>query len=192
MAGSIEVKGLKQARENLFKLSEEVGVKITRAALLEAGLVINRALKAATYTTFNRKTGRIQAGFGVRVGMAPKDEVLSAVVVQYPRPLAAGPRLKSAAKQERGGVAYWWRFLEFGTFLRKSVRTPRTKQVKSLRPGTRSAKAWARWQSAPSRGRIEPREWIRPTFTHEVEAAVERFAREFRRTTEDEVNKLPK
>lgn len=189
----IEVTGLKEARENLYKLSEEVGVKITRAALLEAGLVINRAIKAATYSTFTRRTGQIRAHFGVRVGAEPKDNVISAVVVQYPAATSSGPRLASVrVQQERRSVAYWWRFLEFGTSGRRAQRTPKHVRAGRIARGTKQQRAEAAYSASRALGDLSARPWVRPAFRASVAEAVDHFATAFRRTTDEEVNKLPK
>jgi len=190
---SITVKGLKEARANLDKLSKETGVKITRAALLSAALIINREIKAATYSTFTRRTGRIKAGFGVRVGKEPKDDVLSAVVVEYPREQSSGPLLKAVRdKAERNAVAYWWRFLEFGTSGRRAAKTPKHQRQGRVARGIKQQRAEAAYNAARSRGDLAARPWVRPAFRGSVQQAVEQFSKSFRENTDKEVKALQK
>lgn len=192
MAG-IEIFGLKEARDNLYRLSRDLGIQITRAALLDAALIINRAIKNETYSTFTRRTGRIKAGFGVRVGKQPKNSVLNAVVVQYPREVSVGPRLKAAReKSDRNAVAYWWRFLEFGTSGRRAVRTPKHLRLGRLARGGKQQKAEAAYNAARALGDLAARPWVRPAFRGSVEAAVEQFGKSIRENTDKEVSKLPK
>lgn len=193
MADSIEVKGLKEARENLYKLSEEVGVAITRAALLAGALVISSAVKDSTYSTFTRRSGAIKAGFGVRVGKHPKENVLSAVVVQYPRAGTSGPRLKAVRDAEnRRSIAYWWRFLEFGTTGRRAARTPKHLRQGRVARGVKQQRAEAAYNAARALGDLGPRPWVRPAFRGSVGDALDTFQRSITENVEKEVNKLPK
>src|SRR5262245_4362475 len=82
---TIDVRGLSRAQENLEKLDEEIRNAISREALRDAGWTLAKAMRAATYTTFNRRDGLIRSGLGVAVQGQPKGEQLKGYVTEYPQ-----------------------------------------------------------------------------------------------------------
>lgn len=194
----IEVKGLSQALQNLKQLDADVSTTITRAALREGSWILARAARANTYTTFNRITGAIRAGLGVIVQREPHDEELKAHVVEYPRPATVAGSLgsKTTRRRAKGGVAFWWRFLEFGTGPRRASATPkflRTGRIgKSGRVLMRQGSAVARWGASPSRGAIASRSWLRPAVGAAEERCIETFRKEVLEGIEKSANAMPK
>ena len=198
---ALKVTGLKEAIENLDKLDDQVKGEIGRAALLASLLQVNKAVKAATYKTFNRIDGAIQSGFGVRVGKELKGTVLSAVVVQYPQSMIGNTPMTQAFRRHNTAkgrkrvislfqVAYWWRFLEFGTKPRRTARTPKSMDAKTSL--SRQARAIGRWQRASSTGAITARPWVRPAFQSTSQGAVDAFVETMRQRIEESVNSMPK
>ena len=61
MAVRVELDGLAKARENFKKLAVDVQKTIGRDALRYYGQLLAKPMRAATYTTFNRRTGAIRA-----------------------------------------------------------------------------------------------------------------------------------
>lgn len=189
----MEVKGLKQALANLDKVGKEIGTKALRASLLSAALIINRAVKSATYTTFVQRSGAIRAGMGVRVGRELKDDRLSAVIVEFERTNTSGPLLKSARERiAKTNVAYWWRFLEFGTANRRAAKTPKASRSGRIQRGRKHLLATARYAASASVGDVAARPWVRPAFSATAQQAVEKFRADLRATLEREVNNLSK
>lgn len=191
----MEVKGLKQALANLNAIgSDAVRTDIGRKALRDGLLVINRAVKGATYTTFNRVTGFTRAGFGVRVAIKPKGTVLNSVIVQYPQSIAgtsAGQKLvrqhytpkAKGRKQSTFNVAFWWRFLEFGTKGRRTARTPKSARTGRMARGKgskASQRALARYTAAKGQGDIAARPWVGPAFQRTRDDATDEFSKVFK------------
>src|SRR5262249_28751098 len=150
-------------------LSAEVQREIGRQALRAAGQTLAEPMKAATYTTFVRRTGAIRAGLGVGVQRDPKKDTLTGYVEEYAQsiagpttPFASLVRKRLSSKRRRSAptssIAFWWRFLEFGTGPRRSGRTPgflRSGKIGSTTKGQlRQLKAVGRWQASASRGGI--------------------------------------
>src|SRR5262245_36889141 len=80
MATRIEVKGLSQAKDNFQNLSGLVQKEIGRESLREAGWMLARPMRAATYTTFLRRTGAIRSGLGVAIQRDAKSDKLTGYV----------------------------------------------------------------------------------------------------------------
>lgn len=199
----VEVKGLRQAGENLLALKGMVRLQIGREALKQGALVINSAVKQATYTTFHRVTGFVQSGFGVRVGQSLKGEVLSAVVVQYPQSMAGTSPMARLVQQHhtpktRHGsvsltnVAFYWRFLELGTKGRHAARTPAFSREGRIARNKRQSRALAKYSASSSLGDISPRPWVGPAFNSTKQAAIDKFAATTRQLTEQAINAMPK
>jgi len=198
MAAAMQVLGLKQSLATMRKMRTDVQAEIATKSMRAGLLVVNRAVKAATYTTFNRLTGFTKSGFGVRVYKKLHGSTRIAHIVQYPQSIAGSsadaqlirkhhmPSAKGR-KQATTNVAYWWRFLEFGTDGRKSVRTPKARQAARLSRKARKARsrAQARYDAAPSRGDLQPRPWVRPSLGSTQGSAVDQF----RKTLRDEIDK---
>jgi HK97 gp10 family phage protein len=202
MAG-IEVSGLRECLDNMKKLNTETQQELAGKALREAGWVIAEAMRGATYTTgFKRITGALQRGISVAVQHDPKADELKAYVVEYPQSIAGAEtpfkalvrkrRARSRKKVDVRQTAYWWLFLERGTEARKSVRTPKGRGPKSLRPGTRSARALARWQAAASRGGIRPMPWLQPAFNAKAVDAINTCRDTIKKLIDAAVSAMPK
>lgn len=194
---TMEVKGLSQAIANLNKLTGAVKAEIGRASLAAGLSVIKAAVLGATYSTFAKQTGAIKAGFGIRVGHQLKGTVLSAVIVQYPQSIAGQSPMKAAFLRHRQStrkravslyqVAFWWRFLEFGTGPRRSVATP-----SSSGHGKRHEARVRRYAGAASRGAIVARSWVRPAAASTAQPSVDQFAATMRERVEQAVKEMPK
>ena len=202
MAG-VEVTGLKQCLDNMKKLSTDAQREIANNALREACWTIAEAMRAATYTSgFKRITGAIQKGISVAVQHDPKNDELKAYVVEYPQSVAGAETPFKALVRKRKGLrsrtkidirytAYWWLFLERGTRQRKSVRTPRM-GLRSLKAGSRSARARARFEAAPSRGGIRKMSWLEPTFNAKATDAINTCRENFLKLVDAAVSAMPK
>jgi len=206
----LELNGLKQAKENMQKLGKIAQTKVARDGLRTLSWALTRPMRAATYTTFVKRTGAIRKGLGVWVAFNADEgtQTLRAWVVEYQQSIA-GPAdafktviRKRTARKRRGAVkltstAYWWRFLEKGTGARKSVATP-----KAMRTGkwsskekvrTRQQAAASRWQSSGgSRGAIKPRPWLVPAFNAAAPSAIEEFRTTILSSIDREVEAMPK
>jgi hypothetical protein len=193
MAQTMEVRGLKESRAALLKLNKDVQNEIAGKAMLDALLVVNRAVKAATYRTFSKLTGFTRSGFGVRVYKTLKNHQRIAHIVQYPQSIAGSGADKQlirkhhmpktgGRKQAITNVAYWWRFLEFGTDGRKAARTPKARRTARLSRKAMKARnrAQARYDAAPSRGDLQPRPWVRPSLGSTQSSAVDQFRKTLR------------
>lgn len=194
---SMSVLGLRAAAKNLALIGKVGSTELSREAVRDAAQVIRRAAAAGTYQNFIKRTGAIRFGFGVRVAKELKGEELAAFVVQRETALALRPSKKRSKKPKpTEAIAYWWRYLEFGTTGRKSVKTPgflrKGKPSKSARVLARQSKASARYDAAKSQGDIKPRNWIRPAFAANAPGAINTFGASFRRRVEAAVNSLPK
>lgn len=192
MPTRIEVRGLKKAAENLHIIGSIGGKALSRDALRDGARIIVRALKAATYQNFQRRTGAIKAGFAARVAQDFKSGLLRGYVVQMGTALALRAKKTKRGKPQTEGVAYWWRFLEFGTQGRRTARTPKFLRKGRMARGKRQLRAFARYSAAKSLGDITPRNWVRPAFGGSAAGAIETFGKSFRTRIEAEVGNLSK
>jgi hypothetical protein len=219
MPVKVEISGLKETLANLRQLSKDIQGEITRKGLREAlweGFA--KPMRGATYTTFNRQTGLIRSGLGVIVQAAEKDQALKAFVTQYPQSIAGTspaqqlfrkhlrlkghrPRARDSSpdrglRVDLSGIAYWWRFLEFGTGPRHRAATP--KFLRSGRIATdpkrqaRQLRAATAWQASPSRGGIKSRSWLRPIEQARGPTAVDILRRTVLAEIEKHANDYPK
>jgi hypothetical protein len=206
----LELHGLLQARDNMKKLGKIVQTKVARDAMRTLSWALARPMRAATYTTFVKRTGAIRRGLGVWVAFNADEgtQTLRAWVVEYQQSIA-GPAdafkalvRKRTGRKKRGAVkltstAYWWRFLEKGTGPRRSVATP-----KAMRTGkwsgrekvrTRQQAAASRWQTTGgSRGAIKPRPWLIPAFNAAAPSAIEEFRTNILSSIDREIEEMPK
>jgi HK97 gp10 family phage protein len=201
MAG-IEVAGLRECLANMKKLDTDLRRELAGKALREAAWAIAQPMRAATYTSgFKRITGAIREGLSVAVQHEPTANELKAYVVEYPqnifgaetpfKALVRKRRSRTRKKVDIRQTAYWWLFLERGTHARKSVRTPKATR-KSLRPGTRSARARALWEAAPSRGGIKAMPWLEPTFNAKAADAINTCRETISKLIDAAVSAMPK
>lgn len=206
MAVTVQVSGLKEAAKNLEIIGKVGATELSRKALLDATLVLVRAIKAATYTTgFIRRTGFLKSGFGARIAHELKSGVLRGYVVQYPQNLSGSSAEKQAQRaahlpRAKGGKqslmawAHYWQFLEFGTKGRRSARTPKGTRI-SKRTGLlnlRTRRALARYDAAKSLGDIAPHPWVRPAFGEAAPGSITTFGTSFRKRLYTAVSNLPK
>ena len=215
MAG-VEIKGLSQTKDNFNKLNQLAQNEIGRQSLRDSGWTLAKAMRAATYTTFHRQTGVIRSGLSVAVEHDPKNARLKGWVVEYRQTIVGtNPatvlfrkhfRLKGhrppkkqgggGARVDLSGVAYWWRFLEFGTGPRRSSATPRF-----LRSGRiakrefgreRQLRGAQRWKASPFRGGIAARSWLRPVFSGGTQSALGSLRDTFLKLVDAAVSAMPK
>jgi hypothetical protein len=183
------------------KLDTQTQQELAGKALREAGWVIAQAMRSATYTTgFKRITGAIRQGLSVAVQHDPKANELKAYVVEYPQSIAGAEtpfktlvrrrRARTRKKVDIRQTAYWWLFLERGPKARRSVKAPRGR--KPIRPGTRSARAFARWQAAASRGGIRPMPWLKPAFDAKAVEAINTCRDTIKKLIDAAVSAMPK
>jgi hypothetical protein len=202
MATQVEVKGLRQCLDNMKKLTSDAQREVAGTALREACWAIAKPMREATYTTgFKRITGAIKTGLSVAVQHDPKNNELHAYVVEYPQSIAGGEtpfkalvrkrRARARKKIDIRQTAYWWLFLERGTQARKSVRTPKATR-RAFKVGSRSARARARWEAAPSRGGIKAMPWLKPTFNTTAAQAIQLCRDTFLKLTDAAVSAMPK
>jgi hypothetical protein len=193
MAVEIQVRGLKQAAQNLLLIGKVAATETSRKSILESLLVLVRAIKAATYTTgFQKRTGAVKAGFGARVAFGVKGTFLRGWIVQYPQP-GVGIRAKARAKDSsKAGVAFYWRFLELGTHGRRTARTPKFLKKGNLFLSPAHKRSAARYAAAASLGDLPPRPWVGPTFKSQAARAIEVFGVTFKNRVQAAVENLPK
>jgi hypothetical protein len=209
MATRIEVTGLKETQANFNQLGSRAATDIGRDALRALGWALAKPMKAATYTTFTRRTGAIRQLLGVHVQREPSSKLLTGYVEEFnapitgtnPTPFQTLIRKRRAASGKRSisvrpSTAYWWRFLEFGTGPRRTMRTPTFLRLGRL---ARSDKARARqilrakrWQAAPSRGGITSRSWLRPLFGSTAPDAIQSFRDTFLKLVDAATSAMPK
>ena len=207
MPTRIEISGLSQAKANFQKLSADVQRDIGRQALREAAKTLAEPMKAATYTTFTRRTGAIRAGLGVGVQHDPKSDKLTGYVEEYAQsiagpatPFASLVRKRLSGKRRRSAptssIAFWWRFLEFGTGPRRTGRTPAF--LRSHKIGThpkgqaRQLKSVGTWLATANRGGITARPWLRPVFGANAPQAIQSFRDTMLRLIDAAVSAMPK
>lgn len=200
---AVEVRGLREAAKNLEALGKVGATELSRDALRDGARVLVRSIKAATYTTFQRQTGFIKSGFGAVVAKDLKSGVLRAWVMQLEQSLAGGSAEKKAQraahlpkskgrKQSFYNVAFYWRFLEFGTQGRRTATTPKFHRAGRIARGKRQEKALGRYNAGKSLGDISPRPWVRPAFAGSAASSIETFEKSFRTRIETAVKDLPK
>lgn len=182
--GALRVTGLRQAAENLAKLSAETQTSIMRAAVWAGLDVVRKAAAGATYTTFKRRAGAIGRGFGIAVAREPSGtELIGALTQDLQAAAGLGRVFKGTRKRgqpralpvDYKAVAYWWRFLEFGTGPRRAMRMPGKRA---------SAARLAKYQASANRGAIASRSWVRPATSGSAQAAVDAFDKKLRERIE--------
>jgi HK97 gp10 family phage protein len=203
----IEIKGLGQAKANFQQLSGQVQRDIGRQALRDAARKLAEPMKAATYTTFTRRTGAIRAGLGVGVQHDPRSDKLTGYVEQYAQsiagpatPFASLVRQRLGTKRRRlaptSSIAFWWRFLEFGTGPRRAGGTPaflRGHKVGSHPKGqARQLKSVGAWLATGNRGGVTARPWLRPVFGANAPQAIQSFRDTMLRLIDAAVSAMPK
>jgi HK97 gp10 family phage protein len=209
MATRIEVTGLKEARRNFNNLGTAVETDIGRDALRALGWALAKPMKAATYTTFLRRTGAIQQLLGVHVQREPSSSTLTGYVEEFnapitgtnPTPFQTLIRKRRGASGKRSvsvrpSTAYWWRFLEFGTGPRRAMRTPnflRSGRVSlNSKRQARQLRAAQRWRATASRGGIKARSWLRPLFGSNAPDAIQSFRDTFLKLVDAATSAMPK
>jgi hypothetical protein len=207
---TVVVRGLREAAENLRKIGAFGATDLSRKALRDAADVIVSKVRGSTYTTFQRRTGFIKSGFGAVVAKDLRSGLLRAWIMQREQSLAGSsatakaqraaylPKAKGG-KQKLFNVAYWWRFLEFGTHGRRNVRAPAfLRKLKAvdfkgkvwLR--NRQLKALDRYNKGKSLKDLPAKPWVRPAFGASATGAIAEFGTSFRMRVDAEIQKLPK
>jgi HK97 gp10 family phage protein len=209
MPTGVEVTGLKATQDNFEKLDRIAQREIGREALKALGWALAKPMKAATYTTFQRRTGAIKQLLGVHVRREPESGRLTGYVEEFAgkitgaeTPFKALIRKRRGAESGRRSVsvtastAYWWRFLEFGTGPRHQQRTPdflRTGKIARTDKGRARQLARAqRWQASPTRGGIKTRKWLRPLFGGDAPDAIRSFRDTFMKLVDAATSAMPK
>ena len=211
MAGptGVYLEGLAATKDNFNKLSYAAEREIGREALRTLGWVLAKPMKAATYSTFTRRTGAIRQLLGVTVRQEPQSHKLTGYVEEFAAPItgtSASPfvamirkRRNSTGKRSvsiRPSTAFYWRFLEFGTGPRRTARTPsflRTGKISSSAKGqSRQLKGAQRWQRSASRGGIKARTWLRPIFGSNAPDAIQSFRVAFLKLVDAATSAMPK
>jgi hypothetical protein len=199
MLTRVEVSGLSQAKENFQRLDALVQREIGRRSLREQGRALATPMRGATYTTFIRRTGAIHAALGVIVAREPRDNSLVAYVEELPLKAPTTPfgaLVRKRRAHNAPAVPFYWRFLEFGTNQRRSVRTP-----KALRRGwigrtgrarTRTRAQLQRWLGGGDRGAVTSRAWLRPAFGPAAPTSIETFRDTILRLIDAAVSDMPK
>jgi hypothetical protein len=200
MATRVGISGLSQAKENFQKLDALVQKDIGRQSLREQGWTLAKPMRGATYTTFIRRTGAIRAALGVVVAREPKDNSLVAYIEELPTKQPLSPFAALLRKNRRRNtdptVPFYWRFLEFGTNQRRSVRTP--KALRSGRIGRtgkareRTRKQLQRWLGSGNRGAVTPRAWLRPVFGPSAPTSIDAFRETILKLIDAAVSAMPK
>lgn len=207
MPTRMDVKGLSEAKANFEKLGTLVQQEIGRQSLREAAWELAKPMRAATYTTFQRRTGAIRSGLSVSIQREPKDGSLTGYVEEYAQSIA-GPatpfatlvRKRLAAKRRKATptsyVAFWWRYLEFGTGPRRAGSTPtflRSGKIAGTTRGQlRQLKSAQRWLATASRGGIKSRSWIRPVFGGAAPQSITSFRDTILKLIDAAVSAMPK
>jgi HK97 gp10 family phage protein len=207
MPTRVDVKGLSDAKANFEKLGTLVQREIGRQSLREAAWALAKPMRAATYTTFLRRTGAIRSGLSVSIQREPKDASLTGYVEEYAQSIA-GPatpfatlvRKRLGAKRRKSTptsyVALWWRYLEFGTGPRRAVRTPTFlrsgKIARTAKGQARQLKSAQRWLATASRGGIKSRSWIRPVFGGVAPQSITSFRDTIFKLIDAAVSAMPK
>jgi len=195
----VEVSGLSQAKENFQKLDALVQQQIGRQSLRQQAWALANPMRGATYTTFIRRTGAIKAALGVVVAREPRDNSLVGYVEVLPQRQPSsvfGALVRKRARHNAPEVPYYWRFLEFGTNERRSVRTP--KALRSGRIGRtgkareRTRKQLQRWLGVGNRGSVSSRAWLRPTFGPAAPSSIETFRETILKLIDAAVSDMPK
>jgi hypothetical protein len=171
-----QVKGVRETSENMLSLGKQYSDRIATVSLRSFNFHIIDRMREATYTTFDRQTGLIKSGFGVRTGKL-KNNVLVSFGVQQPQAAInmGSIAFKSVARRPRATgklppsqwVAFYWRFLELGTNNRTNQR-------------------------GANRGAISSRSWLQPSFNTAVPSALEGFVKLQRKMVEEVCDRMPK
>jgi len=188
----IEVKGLAKTAANLKSLGTAMATVVARDSLRAGAQSIISKLRGATYTTFQRLDGMIKAGYQARVGRSAKGEILHSVIAQKQQSLKGAAFKGVRARLRRPGrkrgptraVAFWWRFLEYGTEPRGNVAGQRLRQKGKKTIRLRS--------TGKNLGSVEPRPWVGPTLAGAASGAVIATANKMRERIDEEAKKLPK
>lgn len=203
MSVKVEVRGLREAVQNMKRLAGVAQLELSRSAMFDAALVIAKNVRAATYTTFIRRTGFIKSGFSVRVARnVIDDEVLGFIVQREQNIAGASAEAKTVRKRNTPKVsrraqpifsaAFYWLFLERGTQNRRQSRTPDFLRKGRSASTKRQLSSLARYTAAASSGNIKPRPWVAPATAGSAEAAIHEFEQSFRTRVETEVSNLKK
>ena len=149
--------------------------KIAKVALRSLNFHILDVIRSNTYSTFEQTTGLIKSGLGVRTGNLTGGSIASFIVENPQATISMGKvAFMSVARRPRASglppkswVAFYWRFLEFGT------------QPRSLT------------SNGAYRGSGPERSWVRPSFQQAVGGALEAFKKLVKDMTDEACKELP-
>lgn len=170
MTTETRVLGLPNLMQNLRTLEEKLALSILRQSSRKAANVYLAATRATTYGTGRQKiTGLLQRSQSIASKMQG-DTITSGVKVRAVSVSSTSSfarnyrRVHNTTKTKT--LAYYWRFLEFGTPQRHT-------------------------KSGANRGLITPRPWVRPAFEARADAAIEAYRVNTRDRLDEEARQLP-
>lgn len=126
----MEIIGLRELQKMLQELPENVERRVIRKALSRAMTPATRAIRNATYTTVQRRSGLLRAGLKARVIKARQREegriaagVFTATAKAFIAKLRKAGKVRkyiSKGRKTRGQVSditvpFYWKFIERGT-----------------------------------------------------------------------------
>lgn len=175
-----EVKGLREALDNLKRLPDIIANKIVRKASRQGGNVLLKAVRGGIYSGLQKRTGLMGFGLGLNVGMARSKNRVTAYIKEREiktagegrssRAARAGAFAKRSRQSQRVAPrfgAFYWRFLELGVAERRTA-------------------------SGANRGALRPTGNVGAAFTSAAGSAIDTFRRILQADIETEVSKMPK
>lgn len=131
---TVKVEGLRATAQNLLVFNQRIQKNIGRTALRAAANTLGKRIKADSGTTYKSITGMVKRGFSTGIAKVQPGEIQYASVYQRKQNIStktAAGKLAAHKLTRRGkaappkkALAYWWRFLEFGTKPRKRGSGP--------------------------------------------------------------------
>jgi hypothetical protein len=128
----MKLTGMREALDNLDKLSDKFKDRIPKIAARKAAKVIVKAVGAVIYQGLTKRTGLLGKGLGANVRYSTAGNQIRAYVVERQvktsgKSAVSRVALKGAIKRARTGKriapkfgAFYWRFLEFGSTARQT------------------------------------------------------------------------
>jgi HK97 gp10 family phage protein len=171
---STRVLGLPNLLQNLTALQQKLALSILRQSSRAAANIYLQTTRSGTYGAGRvQRTGLLQRSQGVTSRV--QGDVITASVKMRSVNVASNTSIAKTFRRVHSitpgkgpskFIAFYWRFLEFGT-------------------PSRATKAGA------NRGSISPRPWVAPAFNARADAAIEAYRRNTSDRLDDEARKLP-